>query len=303
MIAYTYKVFASALLAMLLLGAGEGTAADGPVFGQPVHQSGGAGKLAVSEDGQAFTLSFSDLEVAHEAVPYEVMPDNRTGSSAPIVSRAYSIVLPIKGDRARPRLFVQGYAFTTPGANAALLFDVNGQSSLIRFEPVPTAATPRRSPSTRRRPRRPALRCFFSLNGRALRQGERLPPCQHRRRNADVEENFLPRNIDARPRPRRPRLRAAARFRIDPAALFSRNRLSAWNGERWEQHMERFIGGSPLAVFLRLVVISIVTGIALKAAGYDPRDLLANIPRLIQAIYDFGFGWVQSRCNISCSAR
>jgi len=58
--------------------------------------------------------------------------------------------------------------------------------------------------------------------------------------------------------------------------------------------MERFIGGSPLGVFLRLVVISIVTGIALKAAGYDPRDLLANIPRLIQAIYDFGFGWVRT---------
>lgn len=58
--------------------------------------------------------------------------------------------------------------------------------------------------------------------------------------------------------------------------------------------MERFIGGSPLAVFLRLVIISIVAGIALKAAGYDPRDLLANIPRLIRAIYDFGFGWVET---------
>ena len=58
--------------------------------------------------------------------------------------------------------------------------------------------------------------------------------------------------------------------------------------------MERFIGGSPLAVFLRLVIISIVTGIALTAAGYDPRELLANIPRLIQAIYDFGFGWVET---------
>jgi hypothetical protein len=58
--------------------------------------------------------------------------------------------------------------------------------------------------------------------------------------------------------------------------------------------MERFIGGSPLAVFVRLVIISIVTGVALKAAGYDPRDLLANIPRLIQAIYDLGFGWIRS---------
>lgn len=58
--------------------------------------------------------------------------------------------------------------------------------------------------------------------------------------------------------------------------------------------MERFIGGSPLGVFARLVLISIVTGIALKAAGYDPRDLLANIPLLIQAIYDLGFGWVRT---------
>jgi hypothetical protein len=58
--------------------------------------------------------------------------------------------------------------------------------------------------------------------------------------------------------------------------------------------MERFLGGSPLAVFFRLVIISIVTGIALKAAGFDPRDLLASIPRLIEAIAEFGFGWVET---------
>jgi len=58
--------------------------------------------------------------------------------------------------------------------------------------------------------------------------------------------------------------------------------------------MDRFLGGNPLAVFLRLVIISVVTGIALKAAGFDPRDLLASIPRLVQAIYDLGFGWVES---------
>ncbi len=58
--------------------------------------------------------------------------------------------------------------------------------------------------------------------------------------------------------------------------------------------MERFFGGNPLAVTLRLVIISIVAGIALKAAGFDPRDLFASIPRLIQALYDFGFAWVES---------
>jgi Domain of unknown function (DUF6460) len=57
--------------------------------------------------------------------------------------------------------------------------------------------------------------------------------------------------------------------------------------------MERFFGGNPLAVIIRLIVISIVAGIALTAAGFDPRDLLQSIPRLIQAIYDLGFGWVE----------
>jgi L-cystine uptake protein TcyP (sodium:dicarboxylate symporter family) len=61
-----------------------------------------------------------------------------------------------------------------------------------------------------------------------------------------------------------------------------------------EDLMERFLGGSPLAVIMRLIIISIVAGIALKAAGFDPRDLLDSIPRLIQAIYDLGFGWVRT---------
>jgi hypothetical protein len=57
--------------------------------------------------------------------------------------------------------------------------------------------------------------------------------------------------------------------------------------------MERFFGGNPLAVILRLVIISIVAGVALTALGYDPRELLQSIPRLMQAIYDLGFGWIE----------
>jgi hypothetical protein len=56
--------------------------------------------------------------------------------------------------------------------------------------------------------------------------------------------------------------------------------------------MQRFFGGNPMAVALRLILISIVTGIALKAAGFDPRDLLESIPRLIKALYELGFEWV-----------
>ena len=56
--------------------------------------------------------------------------------------------------------------------------------------------------------------------------------------------------------------------------------------------MESFFGGNPLAVALRLIIISIIAGIALKAAGFDPRDLYAAIPDLIQTIYDLGLSWV-----------
>lgn len=61
--------------------------------------------------------------------------------------------------------------------------------------------------------------------------------------------------------------------------------------------MERFFGGNPLAVTLRLVIISIVAGIALNAAGYNPQELPRMIADLIKAIYDMGFSWVERGFN------
>lgn len=58
--------------------------------------------------------------------------------------------------------------------------------------------------------------------------------------------------------------------------------------------MQRFFGGNPLAVFVRLVIVSVVAGIALRAAGFHPRDLFEAIPDLIRAIYDFGFEWIEA---------
>lgn len=58
--------------------------------------------------------------------------------------------------------------------------------------------------------------------------------------------------------------------------------------------MERFIGGSPLAVALRLIIISIIVGIILTALGYNPHDLAAAISDLFQAIANLGFDWVES---------
>jgi hypothetical protein len=58
--------------------------------------------------------------------------------------------------------------------------------------------------------------------------------------------------------------------------------------------MEKFFGGNPWAVVLKLVIICIVTGIALRAFGINPADILRGIPDIIRAISEFGWGWVET---------
>lgn len=50
--------------------------------------------------------------------------------------------------------------------------------------------------------------------------------------------------------------------------------------------MERIFGGSPAAVLLRLIVISIIVGIVLKAFGVRPQDLLWHFREFV---YDLRF--------------
>ena len=57
--------------------------------------------------------------------------------------------------------------------------------------------------------------------------------------------------------------------------------------------MERILGGSPVAVVIRLVLISIVVGIALSALGLTPGELFRRIDFLLQRLYDMGFRWVE----------
>src|ERR1700753_3787153 len=58
----------------------------------------------------------------------------------------------------------------------------------------------------------------------------------------------------------------------------------------------RFLGGSPLAVAFRLILLSILVGVVLAAIGFDPWNILLSIRILFQRIWDFGFdainwGW------------
>src|ERR1700719_509511 len=51
----------------------------------------------------------------------------------------------------------------------------------------------------------------------------------------------------------------------------------------------RFLGGSPLAVAFRLVLLSILVGVVLAAVGFDPWNIIRSIPLLLQRIWDLGF--------------
>jgi hypothetical protein len=51
----------------------------------------------------------------------------------------------------------------------------------------------------------------------------------------------------------------------------------------------RFLGGSPLAVAFRLILLSILVGVVLAAIGFDPWNIVNSIRLLIQRIWDLGF--------------
>jgi uncharacterized protein DUF6460 len=53
--------------------------------------------------------------------------------------------------------------------------------------------------------------------------------------------------------------------------------------------LNRFLGGSPLAVVFRLILLSILVGVVLAAVGFDPWNILKSIRLLFQRIWDLGF--------------
>lgn len=95
-------------------------------FGQvPTYKGTDKFELSVSEDKRAFTLTFSDLQLA-----------GQTGKSpAPISSRVFSLAVPVSGDDKRVEIEfgVSAFVLTTEGATATLVFSVNGQTTVADF--------------------------------------------------------------------------------------------------------------------------------------------------------------------------
>jgi len=53
--------------------------------------------------------------------------------------------------------------------------------------------------------------------------------------------------------------------------------------------LSKLLGGSPLAVLGRLILVSILVGIVLSALGLDPFDIVESIERLVRSIWNMGF--------------
>ena len=53
--------------------------------------------------------------------------------------------------------------------------------------------------------------------------------------------------------------------------------------------MERFFGGNPALVLVRLAILSLIVGVVLAALGFSPFEIIDSLRRLVERIYDMGF--------------
>jgi hypothetical protein len=53
--------------------------------------------------------------------------------------------------------------------------------------------------------------------------------------------------------------------------------------------LTRFLGGSPLSVAFRLILLSILVGVVLAAIGFDPWNIIESIRLLLRRLWDLGW--------------
>jgi hypothetical protein len=62
---------------------------------------------------------------------------------------------------------------------------------------------------------------------------------------------------------------------------------------RSRDYVHRFLGGPPLAVAGRLILLSILVGVVLEALGLEPWNIIDSVRRLILHVWDMGFDAVR----------
>ena len=53
--------------------------------------------------------------------------------------------------------------------------------------------------------------------------------------------------------------------------------------------LTRFLGGSPLSVAVRLILMSLLVGVVLAAIGFDPWNIIHSIRSLFLRVWELGF--------------
>ena len=57
--------------------------------------------------------------------------------------------------------------------------------------------------------------------------------------------------------------------------------------------VSRFLGGPPLAVLGKLILLSILIGVVLSALGLDPLNIFSSLKDLIRNVWNMGFDAVR----------
>jgi len=60
-----------------------------------------------------------------------------------------------------------------------------------------------------------------------------------------------------------------------------------------DNQFSRWIGGSPVWVLIRLILLSLVVGVILSALGLDPMNILSSLESLIRHLFSFGFDTIE----------
>jgi hypothetical protein len=60
-----------------------------------------------------------------------------------------------------------------------------------------------------------------------------------------------------------------------------------------DAQMNKWIGGSPLAVLFRLILVSVLVGVILAALGFDPWNIIESVRILFARLWDMGFDAVR----------
>ena len=63
--------------------------------------------------------------------------------------------------------------------------------------------------------------------------------------------------------------------------------------DRSHSSVQRVLGGPPLAVIGRLVLLSILVGVVLAAIGFDPWNIIESVRALVLQVWTMGFDVVR----------